>query len=61
MAFGWIMDDHRAQGIIADIRRRTRTKYKHAVKALKREQDTQKSKKWLPRFNHKINMIFGKK
>jgi len=42
MAFGWIMDDHRAQGIIADIRHRT--KYKHAVKALKRERERERER-----------------
>jgi len=31
----WMDNGRPHQGIIADIRRRTRTKYKHAVKALK--------------------------
>jgi hypothetical protein len=41
----WMDNGRPRQGIIADIRRRTRAKYKHAVKALKREQDTQISQK----------------
>jgi len=56
----WLDKGKPHQGIIADIRRRTRAKYKHAVRALKRQQETQISKKhWLLRFNHKINTNFG--
>jgi len=59
----WMDNGRPHQDIIADIRRRTRAKYKHDVKTLNREQDTHISinKNWLLRFNHKINVNFGKK
>jgi len=40
LAWHWMDNEQPRQGIIAGIRRRTIAKYKHAVKALKREQDT---------------------